>query len=723
MTTPSSADTSERPARQTSGLDCVRAIGLYLDQSVDPDALWRDFASAQDGFDRQAVVRSLQAMGLRVHLRPSTAAHLRRAVFPALIEWRDGSFALLGRVAQDQAYLQVPGESGMQCLPLAQLLPRLAPHWMAVATHEHAGPSERFGPAWFVGALLRHKALLGETVLASMALQVFALISPFAFQVVIDKVLVHRGLGTLDVIVLGLAISSLFEVVLTALRTYVLTHTTHRVDAELGARIFAHLMALPMTFFASRRVGEVLARVREMEGIRAFLTGTGLGSGVDLVFTVFFLAVMAHYSPALTWVVVASLPLFLGISVVLMPLLHRHVEDRFARAAENQAFLVEAIAGVETIKSMNAQARFQRQWEERLAAYVRASFKTGHLANLTQQGVQLVNKALGLVLLWLGARLVLAGDLTVGQLIAFNMLAARVSAPILRLSTLWQEFQQMRVSMQRLGDILDAPAEVPAQASQTLDRLQGQVCLDAVSFRYRPDGRDILRQISLTVQPGELVGIVGSSGSGKSTLAKLLLRLYLPSSGRILLDGADLVGMHPAQIRRQVTVVTQEVTLFSRSVRDNVAMGQVDARLEDIVQAAKLAGADDFIRKLPQGYDTVLGERGTLLSGGQRQRIAIARALLLQPRVLILDEATSMLDADTEMRFWAQIRRIARERTVLAITHRLSSVLDMDRILVLEDGVLVEEGAPTALLRQAGRFADLYRLQMGGVRAPQEASP
>ena len=281
----------------------------------------------------------------------------------------------------------------------------------------------------------------------------------------------------------------------------------------------------------------------------------------------------------------------------------------------------------------------------------------------------------------------------------------------------------MRVSMQRLGDILDAPAEVPAQASQTLDRLQGQVCLDAVSFRYRPDGRDILRQISLTVQPGELVGIVGSSGSGKSTLAKLLLRLYLPSSGRILLDGADLVGMHPAQIRRQVTVVTQEVTLFSRSVRDNVAMGQVDARLEDIVQAAKLAGADDFIRKLPQGYDTVLGERGTLLSGGQRQRIAIARALLLQPRVLILDEATSMLDADTEMRFWAQIRRIARERTVLAITHRLSSVLDMDRILVLEDGVLVEEGAPTALLRQAGRFADLYRLQMGGVRAPQEASP
>jgi subfamily B ATP-binding cassette protein HlyB/CyaB len=281
----------------------------------------------------------------------------------------------------------------------------------------------------------------------------------------------------------------------------------------------------------------------------------------------------------------------------------------------------------------------------------------------------------------------------------------------------------MRVSMRRLGDILDTPAEVPAQASQSLDPLQGHVRLEAVSFRYRPDGRDILRQLSLAVRPGELVGIVGASGSGKSTLAKLLLRLYLPSSGRILLDGADLVGMHPALIRRQVSVVTQEVTLFSRSVRDNVAMGQVDARMEDIVQAAKLAGADDFIRKLPQGYDTLLGERGSLLSGGQRQRIAIARALLLQPRVLILDEATSMLDADTEMRFWAQIRRIARDRTVLAITHRLSSVLDMDRILVLEDGVLVEEGTPAALLRQAGRFAALYRLQMGAAWPPQEASP
>jgi subfamily B ATP-binding cassette protein HlyB/CyaB len=422
---------------------------------------------------------------------------------------------------------------------------------------------------------------------------------------------------------------------------------------------------------------------------------------------------MAYYSPSLTLVVVASLPFFLAISIVLIPLLNKHVEDRFTKAAENQAFLVESIAGVETVKSMTAESRFQRQWEERLAEYVRSSFKTGHLANMTQQGIQLINKVLSLILLWLGAKLVLSGELTVGQLIAFNMLSARVNAPILRLSTLWQEFQQMRVSMRRLGDILDAPAEAPANSSLSMNALKGQVTFEEVVFKYRADGREILRNVSLQIQPGELVGVVGSSGSGKSTLAKLLLRLYVPARGRILLDGSDIGGINPTLIRRQVAVVTQDVTLFSRSVRENIALGQIDASLDDVVQAANLAGADEFIRKLAYGYDTILGERGSNLSGGQRQRIAIARALLMDPKVLILDEATSMLDADTEMRFWSHIRKISSQRTVLAITHRLTTVLDMDRIVVMEDGEIVEQGKPHELLRQNGRFRKLYELQMG----------
>ncbi len=707
--------------KQRTGLDCVRLVCLYFDKTVDADWLWREYANEHKGFDREAVVRSLQCLGFEVVLRPSKPKYLSNATFPSMVEFVDGTFALIGKVAHGRVQLQVPGEAEPRSLSLEDLLAQTHAQWLVIGKRSSVWASEKFGVTWFLRALLRYKGLLGETLVASFALQVFALVSPLAFQVVIDKVLVHRGLSTLDVIVLGLAVSSVFEVLLTALRTYVLTHTTNRVDAELGAKVYRHLMALPLTFFASRKVGEVVARVREMEGIRAFFTGTGLTSGVDLFFTVFFLAVMAYYSPTLTLVVLVCLPLFLGVSMVLIPLLNRHVEDRFVKAADNQAFLVESISGVETVKSMTAESRFQRQWEEKLSEYVRASFKTGHLANITQQGVQLINKIMTLVLLWLGAKLVLSGELSVGQLIAFNMLSARVNAPILRLSTLWQEFQQMRVSMRRLGDILDAPAEAPAQAALSMPPLKGHVAFEDVVFKYRTEGREILRHVNVSVRPGELVGIVGSSGSGKSTLAKLLLRLYVPSRGRVLLDGSDITGINPALIRRQVGVVTQDVTLFSQSVRENICMGQVDATFEQVLEAARLAGADEFIRKLPQGYDTVLGERGSNLSGGQRQRIAIARALLMNPKVLILDEATSMLDADTEMRFWSHIRRISQQRTVLAITHRLSTVLDMDRIVVMEDGVIVEEGRPRDLLRRPGRFRELYELQMGVTEGLQEA--
>lgn len=703
-----------------SGLDCVRLVALYFDKTVDAAWLWQTYATDQGTFDRQSVVRGLQHLGFQVMLKKSTRRGLARAAFPSLLEMADGRFALIGRVHAGVAYLQAPGEVGMKAVSLDELLPQIGRCWLAIARKQAVWSSERFGLGWFFQALLRYKGLLGETLMASLALQVFALMSPFAFQVVIDKVLVHKGLSTLDVIVVGLAVSALFEVLLTALRTYVLTHTTSRVDAELGAKIYRHLLGLPMAYFASRKVGEVVARAREIDAIRGFFTGTGLTSGVDLLFTVFFLAVMAYYSPALTLVVLVSLPLFFGVSLLLLPLLSRHVEDRFAKAAENQAFLVESMAGIETIKSMAAETRFIRQWEERLADYVKTNFHTGHLANLTQQGIQLVNKVLALVLLWLGAKLVLKGDLTVGQLIAFNMLSARVSAPILRLSTLWQEFQQMRVSLHRLGDILDTPVESPACAALSWDRLQGRVEFQQLGFRYRPDGRDILRDVSLCIQPGELVAVVGSSGSGKSTLAKLLLRLYLPSRGRVLLDGADLQGLDPALVRRQVAVVTQDVTLFSRSVRENIALGQADAPIDAVVRAAREAGADEFIRQLPQGYDALLGERGSNLSGGQRQRIAIARALLVDPKVLILDEATSMLDADTEMRFWAHIRDIGRQRTVLAITHRLSTVLDMDRVVVMEDGQIVEQGEPKELLARRGRFRQLYELQMGVAPTQQE---
>lgn len=696
-----------------TGLDCVRAIFLYFDKQLDADWLWREFAHEYAGFNRQSVIQSLQLHGFSVSMENSNKKNFQKAAFPSLVEFKNGKFALIGKTSGDKLILQVPDEAKPLHLSVHELIEISQPQWMRVSKETDISTGQKFGLAWFFKSFLRYKSLLGETLLASFALQLFALVSPLAFQVVIDKVLVHQGLTTLDVVVLGLAFSSLFEIILASLRTYILNHTTNRVDAELGSKMYQHLLALPIGFYSSRKVGEVVSRVREMESVRAFFTGSGLSSFVDIFFTLFFLLIMAYYSPLLTLVVLISLPLFLAVSMFFIPLLNRHMEDRFVKAAENHSFLVESLAGIETIKFMTAESRFKRHWDEKLSDYVRANFKTSHLANITQQGVQFINKFLSLILLWMGAKLVLSGDLSIGQLIAFNMLSARVNAPILRLSSLWQEFQQMRVSLRRMGDILDTPGEIISGSSLSLETVQGRVSFENVAFRYRTEGRDVLRNLSLEIQPGELIGIVGSSGSGKSTLAKLLMRLYFPSQGRVLLDGTDISGINPLLLRRHVSVVTQDVILFSRTVRENISMGQMDVTFEQLVNASKIAGADDFIKKLPQGYDTVLAERGSNLSGGQRQRIAIARALVMQPRVLILDEATSMLDADTEMQFWQHIRRIAFQRTVIAITHRLSTVLEMDRVIVMEDGQVVEQGQPRQLISANGRFSYLYSLQMG----------
>ena len=696
-----------------TGLDCVRVIFLYFDKQLDADWLWREFAHEYAGFNRQSVIQSLQQHGFSVSMENSNKKNFQKAAFPSLVEFKNGKFALIGKTSGDKLILQVPDEPKPLHLSVHELIEISQSQWMLISKDTDISTGQKFGLAWFFKSFLRYKSLLGETLLASFALQLFALVSPLAFQVVIDKVLVHQGLTTLDVVVLGLAFSSLFEIILAGLRTYILNHTTNRVDAELGSKMYQHLLDLPIGFYSSRKVGEVVSRVREMESVRAFFTGSGLSSFVDIFFTLFFLLVMAYYSPLLTLVVLISLPLFLAVSMFFIPLLNRHMEDRFVKAAENHSFLVESISGIETIKFMTAESRFKRQWDEKLSDYVRANFKTSHLANITQQGVQFINKFLSLILLWMGAKLVLSGDLSIGQLIAFNMLSARVNAPILRLSSLWQEFQQMRVSLRRMGDILDTPGEIISGSSLSLETVQGRVSFENVAFRYRTEGRDVLRNLSLEIQPSELIGIVGSSGSGKSTLAKLLMRMYFPSQGRVLLDGADISGINPLLLRRHVSVVTQDVILFSRTVRENISMGQMDVTFEQLVNASKIAGADDFIKKLPQGYDTVLAERGSNLSGGQRQRIAIARALVMQPRVLILDEATSMLDADTEMQFWQHVRRIAFQRTVIAITHRLSTVLEMDRVIVMEDGQVVEQGQPRQLISANGRFSYLYSLQMG----------
>ncbi|MFN2184343.1 MAG: type I secretion system permease/ATPase, partial [Anaerolineae bacterium] len=535
------------------------------------------------------------------------------------------------------------------------------------------------------------------------------------FQVVIDKVLVHRGLTTLDVLAIGLLAVSVFEVVLTGLRTYLFSHTTNRIDVTLGAKLFDHLLRLPLAYFKARRVGDSVARVRELETIRNFITGSGLTVVIDLFFTVVFFAVMYYYSPTLTWIVWGAIPFYVLLSLFVTPVLRRRLDEKFARGAENQAFLVESVTGVETLKAMAVEPQMQRRWEEQLAAYVSASFRTANLGNIASQIAGLINKVTTVLILWIGATLVMKNDLSVGQLIAFNMLAGRVSGPILRLVQLWQDFQQAGISVQRLGDILNTPTEPgynPGRA--TLPALQGEVRFEHVSFRYAPDRPKVLDDIDLQVRPGEVIGIVGHSGSGKSTLTKLVQRLYIPESGRVLIDGIDLALVEPAWLRRQVGVVLQENTLFNRSVRENIALANPALEMGAIVQAAKLAGAHDFILELAEGYDTLVGEQGGTLSGGQRQRIAIARALITNPRILIFDEATSALDYESERIIQDNMAAIAQGRTVFIIAHRLSAVRRANRIIVIEQGRVVEQGSHDQLIDLGGHYARLHAFQNGG---------
>ena len=528
-----------------------------------------------------------------------------------------------------------------------------------------------------------------------------------------DKVLVHRGVTTLDVLAIGLLVISLFEVGMTFLRTYVFSHTTNRIDVELGAKLFRHLLNLPLAYFQARRAGDSVARVRELENIRNFLTGQALTSVLDLFFSIVFLAVMAYYSWSLTLIVLVSLPCYVALSVLITPVLKARLDEKFARGAENQSFLIETVNGIETVKAMAVEPQVTRRWDNQLAAYVSAGFKVSQLGNIGSQGVSLIQKIVTVATMWLGAKLVIQGDLSVGQLIAFNMLAGRVASPVMRLAQLWQDFQQVGISMQRLGDILNTRTEIN-QSRAALPPIQGKIEFDQVHFRYRADGPEILRGIKLEINAGEVIGIVGRSGSGKSTLTKLLQRLYVPERGRVLIDGIDLGLVDPAWLRRQVGVVLQENLLFNRSIRDNIALADPGMNMERVIHAAKLAGAHEFIVELPEGYDTMVGEHGTGLSGGQRQRVAIARALITNPRILIFDEATSALDYESERIIQNNMKAICQGRTVLIIAHRLSAVRDANRIIAMDRGQIVEEGHHRELVqRPEGYYARLHAIQAG----------
>jgi len=699
-----------------TGLKALLTAARQLDVAADAGQVWHLHGKTDAAFEDADIIRCAKRMGIKARLVPLPRGHLLSAPVPYLIRKADTGqwFTVIGSVG---GLLQVTN-------PLNGRTSRNSPQDVAddfdreviLCCREPAWMSARetFGFSWFLPSILKHRARFRRILLASLVIQAFALVSPKLFQVVIDKVLVSRGLQSLDVLAVALIGIALFEPLMTFLRSLVFSHMASCANSELSARLFRHLVYLPLDYFHKRQAGEILARVKELDHIRNFLTGSALMMVVDLCFISVFLAVMFAYSIKLAFIILATLAIFGLTWLIIGPFLRKRVEQDYERHAENSAFLTETITGIETIKSLGMGRQFARAWEDRLGASLKATFNAGMLGHWAGGAIGLVQKISATLLLWFGVSLVLAGDLTVGQLVAFNMLSGHVTMPILRLAQIWQDFQHTGISIRRIGDILQEEPETTASAGRSsLGDVKGRIELRKVVFRYSPDGAEVLRRVDLLVNAGEVIGLTGLSGSGKSTITKLVQRLYVPQSGQVLVDNVDLAMADPANLRRNMGVVLQENFLFNGSVWDNIALGNPTANSEKILHAAWLSGTSQFVEQLRHGFDTQVGERGGNLSGGQRQRIAIARALVADPRILIFDEATAALDSESEAGILQQLPEVVKGRTVILIAHRLNCMPLCDRVLVMDKGEIIEQGTHSELLKNQKTYADLWQLQNG----------
>ncbi|PMB05527.1 type I secretion system permease/ATPase, partial [Fischerella thermalis CCMEE 5196] len=572
-------------------------------------------------------------------------------------------------------------------------------------------PRKRFGLSWFLPFVSRYRRVLSEVLISSFFVQLFGLANPLITQVIIDKVLIQNSPATLNVLGSLLVATALFEAVLTTLRTNLFVETTNRIDMALGSEVIDHLLRLPLRYFEKRPVGELSTRINELENIRQFLTGTALTVVLDAIFSVIYIVVMLYYSWLLTLVALATVPLFALLGLIVAPVIRQQTRTRAERNAQTQSYLVEVVSGIQTVKAQNIELRSRWQWQDRYAHYVADSFKNALTSTTAGSISKFLNQLSGLLLLWVGAFLVLQGTLTLGQLIAFRIIAGYTTSPLLRLVQLWQNFQETALSLERLSDILDTPQEEDVRQDIPLPEVQGAVKYDHITFRFTNSPTPQLENINLDIPPGTFVGVVGQSGAGKSTLTKLLPRLYDPEAGRILIDGYDIHKVELYSLRRQIGMVLQDTLLFDTTVQENIALNNPEATAEEIINAAKIAYAHDFIMSLPMGYNTRVGERGSALSGGQRQRIAIARTVLQNPRLLIMDEATSALDYNSERQVCQNLQQAFKGRTVFFITHRLGTIRHADIILMMEQGRIAEQGTHDELMTLRGLYYCLYRQQ------------
>lgn len=657
-----------------------------------------------------ASMLGLHAVGAKVFPEMGT-----RMSTPAILEWNKG-FALA--LSSNGSGLTIASPSEGIILIKPDELKNHYPNGIEIVVIEKTNrtPEQRFGPSWFFPALKKYQSVLIQVLIASFVVQLFTLANPLLIQIIIDKVINQRSLDTLQVLGIALVGVTIFEGILGSLRTFLFAQTTNRIDMRLGAEVIDHLLRLPLDYFDKRPVGELGTRVAELEKIRQFLTGQALTTIIDTAFSIIYIGVMLLYSWVLTIVALVVVPIQVLFTIIGAPLFRRQYRQAAIENAKTQSHLVEILTGIQTVKAQNVEMISRWKWQDLYAGYISRTFeKTVTGVSLTEIGKVLQNVS-QLAVLWVGASMVLSGNLTLGQLIAFRIISGYVTQPLLRLTTIWQNIQELKVSFERLADVVDTPQESndSDQAKIPLPPISGEVEYQNVSFSFISDkNKDVLKNINLTIKPGTFVGVAGQSGSGKSTLMKLLPRLYSPRKGRILLDGYDIDKIELYSLRRQIGIVPQDPLLFAGSVSENIALTDPDAKTDDIVKAARLACAHDFIMELQAGYSSNVGERGSTLSGGQRQRLAIARTLLSNPRLLVLDEATSALDYETERKVCDNLRDSLKECTTFFITHRLSTIKRADIILLLHQGVIAESGTHEELLELKGRYYALYRQQEG----------
>ena len=649
-------------------------------------------------------------------VRP-TGDELGSIEFPAIAHMANGTYVVVAACNDESAFLLDPRLERPVALSRKQFLEawgsELLVFSMALSWDYF---KKRYNIDWFLRVFAHYKRYFYEVLVASLFLQLMGIGMPLITQVIIDKVIGNAGYSTLTVIGCAMLLYFFVQSLLTGLKTYVLNHTTNKLDAILGTRLFHHLISLPLPYYENRRVGDTLMRINALSQVREFLTGQGLMTILDVIFSVVFVILMFWYNVPLTFIALCCVPLYLMQNFWAIPIIKKKIEDVWRTGAANNAFMVEAITNIETIKALAIEPQFNHRWENLLARYVRTTFENVKFRLVIGSFSGLVQNLVTMAILWYGGHLVMDGYFTLGQLIAFQMISRQATEPMTKLLTMWPEVQQTGLSLERISDILNTrmePVVQPEIGKRGADRLQGHICFSDVSFRYRPDLPLVLKNINLEIMPGEKIGIVGRSGSGKSTLTNIVQNFYMTEGGTVTIDGMDVREANLTWMRGQIGVVMQENYLFDASVRDNIAISKPGATMDEIIKASRMAGAHDFILELKDGYDTKVGERGASLSGGQRQRIAIARALLANPPILIFDEATSALDYESESIIMKNMDAIAESRTMLIIAHRLSTVRKCDRLIVIEKGEIVECGTHDELMALGGLYCYLYTQQEG----------